>query len=331
MIRLYIIRLLFVLGCSFSIVAQAQEFYPVHFRELFTDEGVESSQIARLNGNYLSRKGFEYVNDSLYVHPQSHERVLLSTEQISGMNELVVYYFCSNNLDQFRRRLQDESAYLEQLSLNHYQAIFGQVSNAFIISQDTLVDNVVLHPVRFVLKYPQETKFSFSTERFTFPVNDIFPLQHTTWYFNIKYDESTSFSSQNQINMVLTQEEQPYKIEFIDDIHFKVSYVGKNKKMQSVGGTYGHGYSTLVFRSELEKEEEILRYVNGVPLYKKIPVAPSFYTPEQLNQVKNTPAYFQFIFSLSYDFIYYGGDNKFNLSGMAYQDYPTQAGPGRSD
>ncbi len=331
MIRLYTIRLLFVLLCNFCALAQAQEFYPIHFRELFTDEGVDSSQIARLNGNYLSKKGFEYVNDSLYVHPHSHERVFISTEQIEDMNELVVYYFCSSKLDQFRLRLQDESSYLKQLSPNHYQMISGRVMNEFIIDQDTLIDNVVLHPVRFVLKYPQETKFNFSTERSTFPKSDVFPLQHTTWYFNVAYDESTPFSSQNQIKIVLTQEEQPYKIEFIDDIRFKVSFVGKNKKKQSVGGTYGHGYSSLAFHSEFEKEDEIVRYVNGAPVYKKIPVAPLYYSPKQLHLLKNTPAYFQFIFSLNYDFTYYAGDNKFNLYGMAYQDFPAQVSPSMSN
>lgn len=328
MIRRFIMSLFLVLACSFVGVPQAQEFYPIHFKELFTDEGAEAGQVVRLNSWYLSRKGFDYVNDTLHINPQTQERIELSIKQIEEMNEIAVCYFSTSNLDQVRKRLQEESSYLKQITPDCYQGIFGKVSNAFIIGEDTLIRNVLLHPVQFVLKYPKDARFNFSTEDFTFPMNGVYPLHNTSWYVKVSFDEATSYSSQEKVKLVLTQEEQPYKIDFIDDVRFKVSYVGKNKKTQTIGGTYSYGYTSIGFTCEAEKEK-IERYVNGKPLYEEIPLAPQYYSLEQLEKIKDTPAYFQFVFSRNYDLTYYGGDHVFNLYGAIYHDDVKEGPPAR--
>ncbi|MDR2234838.1 MAG: hypothetical protein LBE92_01830 [Chryseobacterium sp.] len=317
-----------ILALCFYNTVSAQEFYPLNFRHLFTDEGIESSRLAVLNGTYLTKKGFEAVNDTVYVHPVSKEQVILSTSSTETDNKLTVSYLTESHLTHFRKRLQDKNAWLVKINDNLYEYKAKDVINQFLIDKDTLVDQRKFHQVKFMLTYKKGTRFGISTGNHDFPISTAYPLQNTTWYFTSDYTESRSYSDQNELDLKLTKEKQSHKIEFTDDIHFKVSYTDKTNKPATITGTYDSGANSIAFSIDAEAPKPAAKTRNGIPVKVPEPIpTPGFQDPKELDRIKNTKAYFRFIFSGGYDSTYYPGDDALHLHRTVYKGFPRAERP----
>ncbi|WP_106916019.1 hypothetical protein [Chryseobacterium aurantiacum] len=324
-----ILKLLLILMMGFSNMVFSQEFYPMNIRHLFTDEEMEgtNSKIAILNEDYLSKKRFQKINDSLYVQPDSKEIVFLSTLKNQKTNRLTVNYLTTSNLNAFKKRLQDKEFKLEKVNENLYQMKFKDVNNQFLIDKDSLVGNTKFHHLKFILTYDKETQFGFSTNKYNFPKSKIYPFQNTIWYFTVDYSESTSYPDESEMKIKLTKEKTTNKIEFTDDVHYTITYTDTSNKTKICKGTYDNG-SSIGFDYDFEGHEKTIKNKNGTStkISEMRPLPPSYNTPAELNQAKNTLPYFQFIFSRSYDVIY-NSENDINLIGIIHSGYPMTEAP----
>ncbi|SDI19489.1 hypothetical protein [Chryseobacterium jejuense] len=64
-----------------------------------------------------------------------------------------------------------------------------------------------------------------------------FPLKNTSWYLSVEYIESLRRNG-NELNLKLSKEQTSYKIEFLNDTQYKVSFKDKTKKLKTFTGTY---------------------------------------------------------------------------------------------
>lgn len=304
-----ILRLLslLMLICSMGNSLFAQKFYPRNFIHLYTDEGVQADKIVRLNKNYLLPTGFQRVNDSLYIHPQTKERLSLSTRQQDNKNELLLTYNTAADLRVFRARLLDYEPKLEQIDANTYQATFNNPVVRYMIASDTAIDSKRLHTIKFLLIYDKGQKFPFSSDNYTFPATETYPLQHTTWYFQAKYERSPSNSEDNEMRIVFGKEKTAYKIDFVDDINFKLTYTDPKKKTHVYQGQYQNYKSDISFFnrqdgwSDKDKTGRALAMPGEQYMGKE-----SFYEdPKKFAEAAGTARYFRFIFSNNYQSIYH--------------------------
>lgn len=313
-----------ILMLGFSNMAFSQEFYPTNIIHLFTDEGIEdrSNKIAILNEDYLSKKRFQKINDSLYVNPDSKETVFLSTLITEKTNQLTVNYLTNSSLDAFKKRLQDKAFNLEKVNDNLYQMKSKEVTNQFLIDKDSLVGNTKFHHLKFILTYNKGTQFGSSTSQYIFPKSKIYPFQNTYWYFTVDYYESASYADESDLKITLTKERTPNRIEFTDDVHYIITYTDKNKKPKIFKGTYDNG-SSVGFDYDFETNERTIKNKNGTTtkVSEMRPILPSYYTLAELNQLKNTVPYFQFVFSRSYD-VSYNSENDIHLTRVVHNGYP---------
>ncbi|MFP3833610.1 hypothetical protein [Chryseobacterium sp. SIMBA_028] len=324
-----LLSLLLILIFGFSNTAFSQEFYPMNIRHMFTDESIEigNNTIVILNEDYLSKKRFQKISDSLYVQPDSKETVFLSTLRTSKTNQLIVNYLTTSNLNTFKKRLQDKELKLEKVNDNLYQMKFKDVNNQFLIDKDSLVGNTKFHHLKFILTYDKETQFGSSTNQYNFPKSNIYPFQNTSWYFTVDYSKSVSYSDENELKIKLTKESTPNRIEFTDDIHYTITYTDKNKKPKIFKGTYDNG-SSIGFDYDFEGHERTIKNKNGTStkISEMRSMPPSYNTQTELSQAKNTTPYFQFIFSRSYDIIY-NSENDIHLMGIIRSGYPITEAP----
>lgn len=304
-----ILRLLslLMLICGMVNSLFAQKFFPRNFILLYTDEGVPENKIAKLNAAYLLPTGFQRVDDSLYIHPQTKERLLLSTRQQDNKNELLLTYLTAADLTVFRARLLDYEPKLEQIDANTYQATFNNPVVKYMIAGDTVMDTKRLHTIKFLLIYDKGQKFPFSSDNYTFPATETYPLQHTTWYFTAKYERSPSNSEYNEMRLIFSKEKTVYKIEFVDDINFKITYTDPKKKAHVYQGQYQNYKSDISFFnpqggwSEKDKTGRALAISDEQYMGTE-----SFYEdPKKFAEAAGTARYFRFIFSNNYQSIYH--------------------------
>ncbi|PUV22594.1 hypothetical protein DCO56_20515 [Sphingobacterium athyrii] len=294
----------------------AQKFYPRNFIHLYTDEGIPENKVAKLNAAYLLPTGFQRVNDSLYIHPQTKERLSLSTRQQDNKNELLLTYITAADLSVFRARLLDYEPKLEQIDANTYQATFNNPVVKYMIAGDTVIDNKRLHAIKFLLIYDKGQKFPFSSDNYTFPVTETYPLQHTTWYFTAKYERSPSNSEYNEMRIIFGKEKTAYKIEFVDDINFKLTYTDPKKKTHVYQGQYQNYKSDISFFnrqggwSDKDKTGRALATPGEQYMGKE-----SFYEdPKKFAEEAGTARYFRFIFLNNYQAIYHSDSGLMELS-----------------
>lgn len=314
-----IIRLLTIVALMSGAgnILSAQQFYPIHFINMFTDEGAEKNNIAILNEMYLVTAGFNRVNNMLYVHPENKEKVMLSTRKKEKRNEITVTYLTNSNPKIFKERLEDKDSGFEKIDENTYQTKNGTIINKFLIDKDTIVDHKKYYPVKYTLMYDKGTKFNISDERNTFPVTGIYPFQHTTWYFKVSYEASKAHSDENNIDIILGKEETPYKIEFTDDENFKITYRDKKGQSRIWNGKYFNDKSDIDFR--YAETPETSKDKNGKILH---PVPAFFYDPKELAKAEGTLDYFQFIFLRGYEPTYHTGNGTMKLTSRVYVGSP---------
>ncbi|WP_104385456.1 hypothetical protein [Sphingobacterium sp. HMA12] len=297
--------LMWICGLGNSLFAQ--KFYPRNFILLYTDEGVQADKIAQLNQSYLLPTGFQRVNDSLYIHPQTKERLSLSTRQQDNKNELLLTYLTAVDLSVFRARLLDYEPKLEQIDAHTYQATFNNPVVKYMIPGDTVIDNKRLHTIKFLLIYDKGQKFPFSSDNYTFPATETYPLQHTTWYLTAKYERSPSNSEYNEMRLIFGKEKTAYKIDFVDDINFKITYTDPKKKTHVYQGEYQNYKSDISFFnrqggwSDKDKSGRALATPGEQYMGKE-----SFYEdPKKFAEAAGTARYLRFIFSNNYQSIYH--------------------------
>jgi len=285
----------------------AQKFYPMNFVHLYTDEGVSKNEVAILNPIYLPSAGFERVDDTLYINKQNKEQVMLSTRQYDNKNEVLLTYRTVADLKIFKERLQEYQPKLEQTDAHTYQATFKNPLIKFMIMEDTVIDNKRFRDIKFLLVYDKGQKFPFSSDNCTFPITETYPFQNTTWYFSAKYDRSPSSSESNAMQLILGKEKTAYKIEFVDDIHFKVTYTDPKKKAHVYQSTYNSYKSEISFYAnsyEWADKDKMGRALVTMP--EKYAGADSFfYDPKNFARAAGTARYFRFIFSKSYRWLYH--------------------------
>ncbi|MGU3374851.1 hypothetical protein [Chryseobacterium sp. M5A1_1a] len=324
-----ILKLLLILMLGFSNTVFSQEFYPTNIIHLFTDEGIENGndKIAVLNEDYLSKKRFQKINDSLYVNPDSKETVSLSTFKTDKTNQLIITYLTNTSLNAFKKRLQYKELNLEKVNDNLYQMKSKDVNNQFLIDKDSLVGNTKFHRLKFILTYDKGTRFGSSRDEPNFPKSKVYPFQNTSWYFTIDYSESASYSDENELKIHFTKEKTSNRIEFTDDIHYIVTYTDKSNKPKIFKGTYYNG-NDIRFDYDLDAYEKVIKNQNGTvtKILDMRPVTPSFTNPAELIQFKNTIAYFQFIFFQTYKVVY-NSENEIHLFGVIHKGYPMSEPP----
>lgn len=294
----------------------AQKFYPRNFIHLYTDEGVQADKIARLNRNYLLPTGFQEVNDSLYIHPQTKERLSLSTRQQDNKNELLLTYITAADLSVFRARLLDYEPKLEQIDANTYQAAFNNPVVRYMIAGDTVIDNKRLHTIKFLLIYDKGQKFPFSSDNYTFPVTETYPLQHTTWYFTAKYERSPSNSEYNEMRIIFGKEKTAYKIEFVDDINFKLTYTDPKKKTHVYQGQYQNYKSDISFfnRQDGWSDKDKTGRALATPGEQYMGKDSFYEDPKKFAEEAGTARYFRFIFLNNYQATYHSDLGLMELS-----------------
>ncbi|MCS4229068.1 hypothetical protein [Sphingobacterium sp. BIGb0165] len=315
---------LMLFACCMGKSLSAQQFYPMHFIQLFTDEGVRENEIVRLNENYLLPTGFEHVNDTLYLHPQNKERVVLSARRMGDKNELLLTYLTASDLKVFRERLEGEGAGFERVDDNTYQLPFKNPVNKFMIGKDTVIDNKRFHTIKYLLIYDRGQRFPFSADHCTFPATETYPLQHTTWYFTANYERAQSNSEYNDISVIFSKEKTKgsNKIEFVDDINFKITYIDQKKKAHVYRGTYQNYKSDIFFRydgGEWSDRDRTGRALH-VPDERDMGTESFFYDPKSFAQAEGTLRYFRFIFSKSYKSSYNTDLGIMELSGREIKE-----------
>ncbi len=296
-----LLKLLLVV-CCINGNLYAQQFYPRNFLLLFTDQEVPANEIAVLNQTYLLPAGFQRLDDTHYIHPQRNERLSLSARQLDNKNEILLTYFTPVDLKVFRERLLNHEPELEQTDADTYQAKFKNPVLKYMIGKDTVVNNKRLHRIKFLLIYEKGQKFPFSSENCTFPVTETYPLQHTTWYFTANYERSQSNSEYNEMRLIYGKEKTAYKIEFVDDIHFKVTYTDQKKQAHVYQGKY-QNYKSDIYFFNLEggwsDRDKTGRALESPP--ENYMGAKSFLTdPKNFAEAAGTARYLRFIFSKSY-------------------------------
>ncbi|WP_343564018.1 hypothetical protein [Sphingobacterium sp.] len=285
----------------------AQKFYPMNFVHLYTDEGISKNEVAILNPIYLPAAGFERINDTLYINKQNKEQVMLSTRKDDDKNEVLLTYRTVADLKIFKERLQEYQPKLEQTDAHTYQATFKNPLIQFIIMEDTVINNKRFRDIKFLLRYDKGQKFSFSSDNCAFPITATYPFQNTTWYFSAKYERSSSSSEYNDMRLILSREKTAYKIEFVDDIHFKVTYTDPKKKAHIYQSRYNNYKSEINFYAnsfEWADKDNMGRALETMP--EKYAGSDSFFgDPKNFARAAGSARYFRFIFSKSYRCLYH--------------------------
>jgi len=145
--------------------------------------------------------------------------------------------------------------------------------------------------------------------------NAFYPVQKTTWYFKTKYEKSPSNSDQNELKVTFGKQKTDYKIIFVDDESFLVTYTDKRGQSYINSGKYNIEGNMIDFR--YDRTQEIKKDRNGKTI-KEIPeppqVTPRFNDPKDFHDSKGTRGYFQFLFSMSYESVYNKVDDILELN-----------------
>ena len=301
--RLTPIKLLVSLFYLIANQSISQEFYPLNFPQLITDEGIDQEQLAELNSSYLSRKGFESVTDSLYINPRSKEKVMLSSKKVGDLLQVEIRYFTNGkHLGKFKNRLKDKELGLSQINENLYDQNSGNFKTRIEIAEDLVVEDQKFDLIKVSFIYRKNE----SSRKYIFPLQNNYPFQNTSWNFDISYKKSDNYSDRNEIKIKLTKENSTNRIEFIDDLNYVITFTDKNKKVQKLKGTY-RNYLGLDFKTDYEKKVKKAQPKNGIPSVPELEHVPFHYIEvAEINQVKNMRKYFEFFFNHSFDFTDYG-------------------------
>ncbi|WP_296151454.1 hypothetical protein [uncultured Flavobacterium sp.] len=311
-IKLFLFLLVTISQKSFS-----QEFYVTNLSEIITDENLKDNQLAKLNKSYLSKKGFELVTDSLAENFDTKEKIKLSSEKRNNFHHLTISYFTlGKNLEKFRTRLQDKKMNFTKISPNLYEQKYKTSVAKIEILKDSSTINQSYYLIKSSLIYE---KSSFN-KKYIFRLKPIYPLQNTTWYFDLNYTKSQGYSDKNIIEVLLKKDISNYKIDFIDDIHYIITFVDAKKVSRKLTGTYDNDngekihFHTDYVASEIEpKSKSRIKYMQE----ERIPPV-DYIEIEKLNKLKNTIKYFEFFFNHSFQIL--ESTNKITLNTSVYSN-----------
>lgn len=150
-----------------------------------------------------------------------------------------------------------------------------------------------------------------------------YPLKKTIWYFNTYYEKSDSNPDQNDLKVILGKQKTNYKIEFTDDEHFVVSYTDKTGLSYINSGKYSLDNSLISFI--YDKKQEIRKDKNGKVIQgypEPQQLTPAFYDPKDFHSSKGTRRYFQFLFSMDYEAVYYKKGTLLELNAKVISEFP---------
>ncbi|MBB4106703.1 hypothetical protein [Pedobacter zeae] len=309
--------LLFMLLCGY---VHGQEFFPSNFIHLVTDETGQGNKPVILNEVYLKKKGFNRINDTLYVHPLSHEKLVLHAIYTGNESLIQVSYFLNHSLDQFRLSLQNQDLQLQKVNENHYQSVADQYNIHFLLKTGQTVGGKKMNAIVFNFKFKNGTRIN-SSSQYNFPVSGLYPFQHTKWFFTIEYQKSAKYGDETDLYIRLSKEKTPNTIEFLNDLEFSATYLDKNGKPQTLSGTYNNG-QTIAFQTRYPTKSKTIKYKDGktVRTEEVLPAPLPVYNSAGLNKLKNTAAYFHVFFNQSYQVAQY--QNCLLLTGKLYDGNP---------
>lgn len=281
----------------------SQEFYPLNFSQIITDEAFGQVQLPKLNSSYLSKKGFESVSDSLCINHNSRERVILSSTKVGDLLQVEISYFTNGkHLSKFKNRLKDKELGLSQINENLYDQNSGNFKTRIEIAEDLVVEDQKFNLIKVSFIYQKDE----NSRKYIFPLENNYPFQNTSWNFDISYKKSDNYSDRNEIKIKFTKDNSTNRIEFIDDLNYVITFTDKNKKVQKLKGTY-RNYLGLDFKTDYEKKEKKAQPKNGIPSVPEVEHVPFHYMEvAEINQVKNMRKYFEFFFNHSFDVTDYG-------------------------
>ena len=297
--------LLIFFAITWSSFAFCQDFFPANFKNIITDDNTQDSQFV-LNEFYLLEKSFGRINDSLYIHPESKEIISLLTVKNNNKVSVFTNYYTNTQLDKFRKRLQQNDLGFKKMNENLYQLTFENIKIQFLLEQNILIDGKKMNAIKYIFQYDKDAKSGLVY----FPNKWIHPLQNTSWFFDVDYKKSTRYKNEYEMKIKLSKEKSLYKIEFTDDVHYKITYNDKNNKPQIFTGTYENN-GKMSFNYDEIRKEKLIKTSAGttVKLVEKALPHPTFVDVEELENIKKTAVYFQFLFSRSY---------KIGVSGNSY-------------
>lgn len=313
-----IFHLLLVL---FSCHAYGQDFFPSNFIHLITDETGQKDKFTILNEAYIREKGFNKINDSLYIHPASNEKLVLNTNNTGNESSIKITYYLNTGLDKFRSSLQNLDLQLKRLNENLYQSLSDQYKLQFLLKPDLMIAGKKMNAIVFSLKFKNGTRFNSSSE-YNFPITDLYPFQHTTWFFTVNYEKAKKYSDETDLIINLTKIKSPNKVEFLNDLEFKIIYLDKSNTQQILTGSYNNG-QTISFSAQYPTKSKNIKYKNvkTIRVHEVPPTSIPVFDAYDLDKLKNSFAYFQFFFNQSYQVEKY--PNRILLTGKLYNGNPT--------
>ena len=253
-----------------------------------------------MNNEYLAPKGFERINDTVFIHPNSKEIFSLLSSRVKNQYFIYFNYFTNSKLDKIRKQLQSESMNFKKINDNLYEQTHKKYKLQFILENNVEIDGRKMNALKGVLQYEVGTKFD-SNSNYNFKFVRDYPFQNSTWYFDVICKNSKNYSDIFVVDINLTKEKTPYKIDFIDDKNFKVTYLDRNKKAKIFSGTYSSGQD-ISFTYPYPVSEKITKNAKGETM-KLTTLPPVLYldNAEDLNKTKDSVDYFYFLFNKSYE------------------------------
>ncbi|TDG36408.1 hypothetical protein EZJ43_07775 [Pedobacter changchengzhani] len=283
----YSIVAIFMLIASNSF---AQEFYPLNLISLITDENLPKSKIININDYQLIEKGFDRMDDSLYVNKKSSEVVQFSANNKGNTTTIRIdYYTVATDLTRFANRAGKSG--LDKVNENLFEKKFPNISYQIEIKRNSLFKGKKYTLLSFICKN------SLAEKGGVFRNNDSYPLQNSTWYFDTDLQEDKSNPDEYVVGIKMSEEKKyNNKVEFLDDANFKVTLASQ----KTFTGTYTSSFisngnpPSIYF--ELTKPKTKKGYVESLTIVG---------LPDnvaELRRAKNSLRYYQYFFNKRYDY-----------------------------
>lgn len=286
-------KITFSIVAIFMLIASnsfAQEFYPLNLISLITDENLPKDKIININDYQLVEKGFDEMDDSLYVNKKSTEVVKFSVNKKENNTTIKIdYYTVATDLTRFTNRAGKSG--LDQVNENLFEKKFPNISYQIEIKRNITFKGKKYNLLSFICKN------SLAEKGGIFRNNNSYPLQNSTWYFDTHLQED-KYNPDEYVVGIKMSEEKKYNntIEFLDDANFKVTLASK----KTFTGTYTSGFiisgnpPSIYF--ELTKPKTKKGYLESLTIVG---------VPDDLAELKkskNTLGYYQYFFNRHYDY-----------------------------
>ncbi|RZL33039.1 MAG: hypothetical protein EOO96_12880 [Pedobacter sp.] len=300
----------------------AQDFYPTNLTAIiYTDD----KNVIKINDNYINHKGFLWLNDSTYAKKDLSALIQLATKNTDKFLEVQVnYYLTNNNLEAFIKR--SDSAGLDKIGLDKYEKTYKKNYYKLVIKRGVLFDNRKYNLIAFSQRMEVDTAKNKNAAK-KFDYFDNYPFQNSVWYLDTeKIDTRKGNDDKSKYVVTLAPDKiTDTKIEFLDDINFKIIF-GSAQERQTITGKYNlYSYwrSRGIYANEISFQPKEIPVKTKVKLGYKEPVLEFNYA----NAPKNTLNYFKYWFKHTSYKVRLENGNRINLTKEVDNNPPVEFSP----